>query len=113
MIAVAVAVASKDSNHHRAVLDRGCVNRRSETVIDRTAKVLTPSETVRRSRLTLPRDIIARARFGSGGARAYVVFRTGCVGACGWVTGRARADCAHEPHHLSGHYGIALRRIHV
>jgi acyl dehydratase len=53
-ITVSVTVASKDAAHHRVVLDCRCVNQRGETVIDGTAKVLAPTEKVRRPRFALP-----------------------------------------------------------
>jgi acyl dehydratase len=53
-ITVSVAVASKEAAHHHVVLDCRCVNQRGETVIDGTAKVLAPTEKVRRPRFTLP-----------------------------------------------------------
>ncbi len=53
-ITVAVTVASKDPTRQRVVLDCRCVNQHGETVIDGTAKVLAPTEKVRRPRFTLP-----------------------------------------------------------
>ncbi len=53
-ISVSVAVASKDQMRHRVVLDCRCVNQRGEIVIDGTAKVLAPTEKVRRPRFMLP-----------------------------------------------------------
>jgi acyl dehydratase len=53
-ITVSVAVASKDSERHRIVLDCRCVNQRGETVIDGTARVIAPTEKVRRPRFALP-----------------------------------------------------------
>jgi acyl dehydratase len=67
-ITVSVTVASKDATHHRVVLDCRCVNQRGETVIDGTAKVLAPTETVRRPRFVVPevslRERGARSRQG-------------------------------------------------
>ena len=54
LISVSVTVVSKDPVRHRVVLDCRCVNREGETVIDGTATVLAPTETVRRPRHTLP-----------------------------------------------------------
>jgi acyl dehydratase len=54
VISVSVTVVSKDARRHRVVLQCRCVNQRGETVVDGTAKVLAPTETVRRPRHTLP-----------------------------------------------------------
>lgn len=54
MISVSVTVVSKDPMRHRVVLDCRCVNRQGETVIDGTAKVLAPTDKVRRARHMLP-----------------------------------------------------------
>jgi acyl dehydratase len=53
-ITVSATVASKDAKGHRVTLDCRCVNQRGEVVIDGTAKVLAPTEKVRRPRFTLP-----------------------------------------------------------
>jgi acyl dehydratase len=53
-ITASVVVASKDATSHRMILDCRCVNQRGETVIDGTAKVLAPTEKVRRPRFVLP-----------------------------------------------------------
>jgi len=60
VISVSVTVASKDAKRHRVVLDCRCINQRGETVIDGTATVLAPTETVRRPRHALP-DVSLRA----------------------------------------------------
>jgi acyl dehydratase len=60
-ITVSVTVADKDPKHHRVVLDCRCVNQRGETVIDGTARVLAPTEKVRRPRFALP-DVSLRER---------------------------------------------------
>ena len=52
-ITVSVTVASKEQ-HHRVVLDCRCVNDEGETVIDGTARVLAPTEKIRRPRFELP-----------------------------------------------------------
>jgi acyl dehydratase len=52
-ITVTVTVTSKEP-HHRVTLDCRCVNQYGETVIDGTAKVLAPTEKVRRPRFALP-----------------------------------------------------------
>jgi len=54
VISVSVTVVSKDAGRQRVVLDCRCVNRQGETVIDGTAKVLAPTEKVRRPRHLLP-----------------------------------------------------------
>ena len=54
VISASVTVVAKDDERHRVVLDCRCVNREGETVIDGTATVLAPTETVRRPRHTLP-----------------------------------------------------------
>jgi acyl dehydratase len=53
-VTVSVTVADKDAAHHRVTLDCRCVNQRGETVIDGTARVLAPTEKVRRPRFALP-----------------------------------------------------------
>jgi acyl dehydratase len=53
-ITVSVAVASKDPERHRLNLDCRCVNQRGQTVIDGTARVIAPTEKVRRPRFELP-----------------------------------------------------------
>jgi acyl dehydratase len=53
-VTVSVTVASKDPERRRLVLDCRCVNQRGEMVIDGTAKVLAPTEKVRRLRFVLP-----------------------------------------------------------
>ena len=53
-IAVSVTVASKDPVRHQVVLDCRCVNQRGETVIDGVARVLAPTEKIRRPRFALP-----------------------------------------------------------
>ena len=65
-ISVSVAVASKDQTRHRVVLDCRCVNQRGETVIDGTAKVLAPTEKVRRPRFVLPEVSLRERGAGSG-----------------------------------------------
>jgi acyl dehydratase len=54
-ITVSVTVASKDAQRHRVALDCLCINQRGETVIDGTARVLAPTEKIRRPRFELPR----------------------------------------------------------
>jgi acyl dehydratase len=54
-VTVTVTVASKEPERHRVVLDCRCVNQRGETVIEGSAKVLAPTEKVRRPRFALPR----------------------------------------------------------
>jgi acyl dehydratase len=54
MVSASVTVVSKDARRGRIELECCCVNQRGETVIDGTAKVLAPTETVRRPRHTLP-----------------------------------------------------------
>ena len=54
LISVSVTVVSKDPVRHRVVLDCRCVNQQGETVIDGTADVIAPTETVRRPRHILP-----------------------------------------------------------
>ena len=55
-ITVSVTVAKKDPERHRISLDCRCVNQRGELVIDGTAKVIAPTEKVRRPRMAL-RDV--------------------------------------------------------
>jgi acyl dehydratase len=52
-ITASVTVASKEP-HHRVVFDCRCVNQLGETVIDGTARVLAPTEKIRRHRFELP-----------------------------------------------------------
>jgi acyl dehydratase len=66
-ISVSVAVASKNQTRHRVVLDCRCINQWGETVIDGTAKVLAPTEQVRRPRFVLP-EVSLRER-GAGSVR--------------------------------------------
>jgi acyl dehydratase len=54
VISVSVTVAAKDAERTHVVLDCRCVNQQGETVIDGTAKVLAPTEPVRRPRHALP-----------------------------------------------------------
>jgi acyl dehydratase len=65
-ITVSVTVAAKDEAHHRVLLDCRCVNQRGETVIDGNAKVLAPTEKVRRPRFALP-EVSLRERGGGLG----------------------------------------------
>lgn len=65
-ISVSVAVASKNQTRHRVVLDCRCVNQRGATVIDGTAKVLAPTEKVRRARFVLPEVSLRERGAGSG-----------------------------------------------
>jgi phosphate acetyltransferase len=53
-ITVSVTAAEKDPERKRVTLDCRCVNQRGEVVIDGTAKVIAPTEKVRRPRVTLP-----------------------------------------------------------
>jgi acyl dehydratase len=64
-VTVSVTVASLDPTHHRVVLDCRCVNQRGETVIDGTAKVLAPTEKVRRPRFVLPQVSLREPGGGS------------------------------------------------
>jgi acyl dehydratase len=59
---VSVTVASKDPKRHRVVLDCRCVNQQGETVIDGTAKVLAPTEKVRRPEVALPMVVLRERR---------------------------------------------------
>jgi acyl dehydratase len=52
-VTVSVTVASKEPRH-RVTLDCLCVNQRGETVIEGSARVLAPTEKVRRPRFKLP-----------------------------------------------------------
>jgi acyl dehydratase len=54
VISASVTVVSKDATRSHVTLDCRCVNQQGETVIDGTAKVLAPTETVCRPRHTLP-----------------------------------------------------------
>ena len=68
------------------VLDCRCVNQRGETVIDGTAKVLAPTEKVRRPRFALPEVSLRERGAGSrsGPPRgSCVVLRTAGVDAGG------------------------------
>ena len=53
-ITVSVEVAAKDPERQRISFDCRCVNQLNETVIDGTAKVIAPTEKVRRPRVALP-----------------------------------------------------------
>ena len=53
-ITVSVTAAEKDPERKRVTLDCRCVNQRGEVVIDGTAKVIAPTEKVRRPQVTLP-----------------------------------------------------------
>lgn len=53
-ITASVTVAAKDPERHRVVLECRCANQFGETVIDGTARVLAPTEKVRRPRFALP-----------------------------------------------------------
>jgi phosphotransacetylase/acyl dehydratase len=53
-ITVSVTAAEKDPARKRITFDCRCVNQRGEVVIDGTAKVIAPTEKVRRPRVTLP-----------------------------------------------------------
>jgi acyl dehydratase len=53
-VTVSVTVADKDPARHRVTLNCRCVNQGGETVIDGTARVLAPTEKVRRPRFALP-----------------------------------------------------------
>ena len=53
-VTVSVTVVSKEPERLRVVLDCRCENQRGETVIDGSAKVIAPTEKVRRPRFTLP-----------------------------------------------------------
>jgi acyl dehydratase len=65
-ISVSVTVASKDQTRHRVVLDCRCVNQRGEKLIDGTAKVLAPTEKIRRPRFVLPEVSLRERGAGSG-----------------------------------------------
>jgi phosphate acetyltransferase len=53
-ITVSVTAAAKDPEGHRISFDCACVNQRAEVVIDGVAKVIAPTEQVRRPRAVLP-----------------------------------------------------------
>jgi acyl dehydratase len=53
-IALSVTAAAKDPERKRISFDCRCVNQRGETVIDGIAKVIAPTEKVRRARMALP-----------------------------------------------------------
>ena len=53
-ITVSVTAVNKDPPRKRISLDCRCVNQRGEVVIDGTAKVIAPTEKIRRPRATLP-----------------------------------------------------------
>ena len=53
-VTVTVTVTSKDSDTHHVTLECRCVNQRQEVVIEGTAKVLAPTEKVKRPRAILP-----------------------------------------------------------
>jgi phosphate acetyltransferase len=53
-ITVSVTAAEKDSERHRIAFDCACVNQKGEVVIDGRAKVIAPTEKVRRRRVALP-----------------------------------------------------------
>jgi len=53
-ITVSVTAATKDPERSRISFDCRCVNQRGEAVIDGTAKVIAPTEKVRRPRIALP-----------------------------------------------------------
>jgi phosphate acetyltransferase len=72
-ITVSVTAAGKEPERHRISFDCACVNQRGEAVIDGVAKVIAPTEKVRRARVVLPdvhlhehgvlfRDLLARTR---------------------------------------------------
>jgi acyl dehydratase len=53
-ITVSVTAAAKDPERHRISFDCACVNQRGEAVIEGIAKVIAPTEKVRRPRVALP-----------------------------------------------------------
>jgi phosphate acetyltransferase len=53
-ITVSVTAVDKEPQRKRISLDCRCVNQRGEVVIDGTAKVIAPTEKIRRLRVTLP-----------------------------------------------------------
>jgi phosphate acetyltransferase len=53
-VTVSVTAAAKDPERHRISFDCRCVNQRGEDVIDGTAKVIAPTEKVRRPQVALP-----------------------------------------------------------
>jgi phosphate acetyltransferase len=53
-ITVSVTAAEKDPERHRISFDCACVNQKGEVVIDGRAKVIAPTEKVRRLRVALP-----------------------------------------------------------
>jgi len=53
-ITVSVTAVDKDPERKRVTFDCRCVNQRGEVVIDGTAKVIAPTEKVRRPQVTLP-----------------------------------------------------------
>lgn len=53
-ITIRVTVAQKSAEHHHVTLDCLCINQDGETVIEGQAKVIAPTQKVRRPRVTLP-----------------------------------------------------------
>jgi phosphotransacetylase/acyl dehydratase len=72
-VTLSVTAATKEPERKRISFDCRCVNQRGETVIDGIAKVIAPTEKVRRARMALPdlhlhkhgvlfRDLVAKAK---------------------------------------------------
>lgn len=72
-ITVSVTATAKDAERHRIMFDCRCVNQRGDVVIEGAAKVIAPTEKVRRPQVSLPevrlrergvllRQLIAKAR---------------------------------------------------
>jgi phosphotransacetylase/acyl dehydratase len=72
-VAVSVTATEKEAEHQRISFDCRCVNQRGEAVIDGTAKVIAPTQKVRRPQVVLPevqlhehgvlfRELIAKAQ---------------------------------------------------
>ena len=53
-IIIRVTVADKSTEHHHVTLDCTCINQTGEIVIEGQAKVIAPTQKVRRPRVTLP-----------------------------------------------------------
>jgi len=90
-VAVSVVVASKDPERNRVVLDCRCVNQRGETVIDGTARVIAPTEKVRRPRFELP-DVSLREHAPADTARALSNSPQDRAEPGGWGTDRTGSD---------------------
>ncbi len=53
-ITVTVTVTAKDTEHHHVVLDCQCSNQRGEVVISGSAKIIAPTNKIKRPRTILP-----------------------------------------------------------